>query len=1029
MALTLGSEALSGAVGYNNQNAGQLPISLTPLVGRRQEVAELSRRLPENRLVTLLGPGGVGKTRLAMELARAAEERGQGEIRWVELAPVSANLVAGAVAEAVGGREAEEGSLGPLFEALASRNVLLVLDNAEHVVVVVASLCTELLRSCRGLRILATSREPLGVPGEVVWPVPPLKVPGTERGSGELANCEAVELFVERARAAFPGFEFNDGNAEAVSRICQRLDGLPLAIELAVASLRMLPVEEAARNLDDDFKLLVGGPRTSPARHQTLRAALDWSHHLLVADEKEILRRLSVFVGHFSLEAASRVAVPGGDGAAAYDVLRRLVDKSMVVAEVTGSQALFRLLATVREYARDQLHAAGEEDACRRAHLDWCVRRAGRAEPRLTGATQAVELERLETEVNDIRAALHFARDVGDAKAVLEVASALGRFWYLHGHYREGREWLDWAVVACPSAPGPLRAKALRTSGHLAFLQCEYAAAVRRLTAALRIYKSLKDPHGTAATLQVLGSVDREQGRYQQAERHHTESKALFEASDDRWGVASAHGYLGFAAWLQGDRARAREECGQALELFRGFGDAEGTAWSLLSLGVVAQYEGDLTSAEELLGQSRAISEAIGFREGIAWSFNQLGLVSLRQENSGAEVMLRASLEVHRVLGDQWRQTSVLEDLASAAMLSGHAAQAARLLGAAERARARIGTPIAACEQADHASTVASVRAALAGRDFEQAFQEGKNAALDDLLRRPSGPVPGARRIRASDSEPRGQSERAESDRKGPVGRVRTGAKATGEPKAATAALSIRALGAAELRVGDRSLEASDWGYSKPRELFFLLCSSPPRTRDQLGMALWPDLAESQLRNALHSALRDMRRALGDKEWVTFTDGRYSFNGARPHSCDVSDFEAALATARRMPGPQALPHLQRALAVYRGDFLEGLAGGEWAEERRRALRADYERVLGATGAILTKAGQLRQAVQIYERAVAHEPLDETSHRELMKCWARLGEPARALRHYDTLENLLRDQVGAPPAPETVRLYGKLRAGT
>lgn len=197
-------------------------------------------------------------------------------------------------------------------------------------------------------------------------------------------------------------------------------------------------------------------------------------------------------------------------------------------------------------------------------------------------------------------------------------------------------------------------------------------------------------------------------------------------------------------------------------------------------------------------------------------------------------------------------------------------------------------------------------------------------------------------------------------------------------------------------------------------------------TKDQLGLALWPELAGGQLRNALHSALRDMRRALGDREWVTFADGRYGFNRARPHDYDVSEFETAVATARRLPGPEALTHLRRALAVYRGEFLAGVSAGEWAEARRRQLRADFEMALGAAGAVLASTGRLREAVEVYERAVSHDPLDETSHRELMKCWARLGEPARALRHYEGLTEVLRREVGAPPAPETARLYQALR---
>ena len=627
--------------GLGSGAAGGLPVPLTPLVGRRKEISEVGRQLWENRLVTLVGPGGVGKTRLALETVTAHHGGTRGgtyeaEAYWVELAPLGGpGLVEVSVADAVGAHSVD-GTRAALAAALGGREALVVLDNCEHVVSDVAALCSELLGACGGLRILATSREPLGVHGEVVWPVAPLEVPA-DRGAGAtaLAGCEAVELFVQRAGAASPSFKLTDANSGAVAEICQQLDGLPLAIELAVANLRMLPAEEMARSLGNVLGLLVGGLRTAPARHQTLRAALDWSHQLLSVEEQELLRRLSVFAGSFTLEAARVVAAGGSATAPVYDLLRRLVEKSLVVAGAAGGEACYHLLSTVRQYGAERLVAAGEEDRFRRAHLRWCVERAGLAEERLAGPGQAEELRRLDREVNDVRAALEFAKEAGEAATALELASALLCFWYLHGHYAEGRKWLDWAVVAGAGAPAPVRAKALRASGRLAFLQCDYAAAVRRLDAALRIYSALGDTRGTAATFQVLGSVAREQGRYQQAEHHHSEGMALFEAAGDQRGVANAHGYLGFAAWLQGDLVRARRECQQALEMFRGLDDAEGRAWSLLSLGVVAQYEGDLAQAEELLAESRSISEQIGFREGIAWSAHQLGLLALRRGARG----------------------------------------------------------------------------------------------------------------------------------------------------------------------------------------------------------------------------------------------------------------------------------------------------------------------------------------------------------------------------------------------------------
>ncbi|MGH9104906.1 MAG: BTAD domain-containing putative transcriptional regulator [Acidimicrobiales bacterium] len=994
---------------------------MTSLVGRGQEIKEVNRCIGRARLVTLLGPGGVGKTRLALEIASGAEAQaggypGEGRATyWADLAPVGdEELVALALAEAVGARETGD-PLEALCRQLGDGEALLVLDNCEHLVPALAHACQAALRACPGLRVLATSREPLGVPGEVTWPVSPLKVPAeVQPAHGDLAplaTCESVQLFVERAQAALPAFFLSEDNAAAVAQVARQLDGLPLAIELAVGNLRVLSVEELARSLGSSLKVLVGGPRTLPSRHQALSAALEWSHRLLDREEQELLRRLSVFAGEFSVAAASEVAAGGLPGGA-YDLLRRLVDKSWVVAGSDGGQAWCRLLVTVRQFARERLAAAAEEDEYCTAHLRWCVRRAQEAEQKLEGTAQATELARLDREINDLRAGLHFARGSGDAVSVLRIASALARFWYLHGYYREGREWLDWAVVSGPGAPAPVRAKALQASGRLAFLQCDYAGAVRRLSAALRLYGDLGDNRGRSTTLQVLGSVDREQGRYQQAELHHSESKTLFEALGDRWGVASAWGYLGFSAWLQGDFAHAGEQCRTALEQFQQLGDAEGTAWSLLSLGVVSLYEGDLERAEQLLARSRQISEEIGFKEGQAWCLNQQGALAVRRHDPGARELLLASAELHRELGDQWRLASVLEALARA-VLESDPRRTAMLLGAAGAARERIGTPLPPCERPEHTEALETARAALGDAAWERAWTEGASVAIDDLMCPWAEPLPAQVPARRAAGAPTPRSATAGQE----------------EQRGGVLALRIRALGGAEVMAGGRVLGPREWGYAKPQELFFLLCSSPPRTKEQLGAELWPDLGERQLRNALHSALRDMRKALGDRDWVVFSSGRYSFNRSRPHRYDVSDFESALAAARRLPGPEALPHLQRALSAYSGDFLPYLGAWEWADNRRRELRSSYEMALGATGAAMVQAGRHLQALQVYERAVAHEPLNEAFHRELMKCLSRLGQPARALRHYEELVDLLHREVGAKPARETAQLYDQLRAGT
>ncbi|HWM97557.1 MAG TPA: BTAD domain-containing putative transcriptional regulator, partial [Streptosporangiaceae bacterium] len=375
-----------------------------------------------------------------------------------------------------------------------------------------------------------------------------------------------------------------------------------------------------------------------------------------------------------------------------------------------------------------------------------------------------------------------------------------------------------------------------------------------------------------------------------------------------------------------------------------------------------------------------------------------------------AAALLRNSLEIHHDLRDRWRTCSVLEDLAAIALAQGNPRQATRLLAGAEALRVTIGTVIAPCDSAQHAATMAGARAALGDEAFAAAWQQGLRAQIEDLQAdlAPPGTAVGHR--------PSGQPEAGTAD----AGKQDAGSAA------ASGMLRIRALGAATVHHGDAVVTAADWGYAKPRELLFLLATSPPMTRDQLGAALWPDLSHEQLGNALHTALRGLRRALGDPGWVVYSDGRYRFNTAREHESDIETFEQALTAARAArPAAAALPDLQRAVAAYRGDFLAGMAAGEWAQARRDELARSFESALLATGRLHAAAGRYQPAAAAFRRAVAHDPLNETAHRELMTCWVRLGETARAVRHYRELVELLQEQVGVPPAAETTALYRRL----
>ena len=707
-------------------------------------------------------------------------------------------------------------------------------------------------------------------------------------------------------------------------------------------------------------------------------------------------------------------------------MLTRLADKSLLRVDRSGEDMRYHLLATVRDYARERLTAAGEYDQARQAHVRFYADFVEQIEPRIGGDARGevdleYELNRIEVETPNIRAALDFARSAGDMAGALRITGPLERYAYLRGQYSEVRRWMDSAVTIGPAAPTMLLAKALLGSGGLAHLQCDYATAVRRLEAALRLYQELDDPHGIARALQGLGSVAREQGRYDRSLELHAEALAIAEAAGDDQAVATARSFLGFASWLRGDYERAIAECTVARAGFQALGDVEGIVWSLLSLGAVARFQGQDERAAALLEQSLLRSEGIGFREGVAWALEQLGLLAAGRGDPDADGLLRRSLELHR---DAARPVADVQRArrpgrAGPGRRPGRPGDGAagRGPGAARGDRHRRGALRAGPARRD------GVRGAGGARG--RRVRGGLAARAAGPSRRPAG---------------RGARARAEHRRTGPRRAEHSQAAATqlpatqpstAEPPAAESAgsretLRIRALGAATVHRGDTLVTVADFGYAKPRELLFLLVSSPPLTREQLGAALWPDQSRQQLGNALHTALRGVRRALGDPGCVVYADGRYAVDRSRPLDCDVDTFEQSLAAARRaQPASAALPDLQRAIAAYAGDFLTDMTAGDWALARRDELRRAFEAALLAAGRLHAAAGRHQAAVTAFRRLVAHEPLNETAHRELMSSWAQLGETARAVHHYAELIELLREQVGVPPAAETTALYQRL----
>ncbi len=585
-----------------------LPVERTSFVGREEEMAEVERLLRTTRLLTLTGVGGSGKTRLALALAKSSVGACPDGAWLVELASLSDPAqVPRAVAQALGVRE-QPGRLlsATLEDFLSSKSLLLVLDNCEHLIEAAARLVETLLDSCAGLRVLATSRETLNVAGELVWRVPPLSVPDSGRPPAveELARFESVRLFVERARYRQPAFLLTPENARVVGEICRRLEGIPLAIELAAVRVGGLSVEQISERLKDSLKLLAGG-RTAPPRQRTLKGALDWSYELLDEPEKELFGRLSVFAGGWTLEAAEAVGAGGGiEEGDVLELLSGLVDKSLVVAEAgPEGAARYRMLEPVRQYGGEKLEASGEAADVRRRHASFFLELAEEAEPALLGPGQVAWLERLDLEHDNLRAALGWLGEEREVEQGLRLGGALGRFWWHRGHFTEGRAWLEELLgFAGASGRTAARAKALYALGALINRNANHATgdpevARSRLEESIEIYRELGDESCTAAVLRELGSVGVGVGDWEAARSSLEEGLGLDRRSGNEYGVALTRTYLGILDFFRGDYGPARTHFEEGIGSLRGSGNKLDLNTNLFFLGCLACDRGDYAEA------------------------------------------------------------------------------------------------------------------------------------------------------------------------------------------------------------------------------------------------------------------------------------------------------------------------------------------------------------------------------------------------------------------------------------------------
>ncbi len=654
--------------------------------------------LADRRLLTLTGPGGSGKTRLALAVAGDVADGFEDGVWWVALAPLSdPELVPQAVASVLGVREQPGRSMAEtLTDHLASRDMLLVLDNCEHLIAACEKLASVLLYACPSLRILATSREALGVAGETVLLVPPLSLPDVGRAPApkELERYEAIHLFVDRAKSAAPTFELNERNAQAVALLCRNLDGIPLAIELAAARTRVLSVAQISSRLAENFQLLKSASRTADPRQQTLGATLEWSHELLDEAERAVFRRLSVFAGGFTLGAAERVCAGGGiEEDDVLDLLTRLIDKSLVsVAEHSGTVARYRLLETVRQYAWEKLAGSEETDGVGARHALFFVALAEEVEPRINSADRPRWLKRLEKDHDNLRAALARSLDAeAQAEAGVRLAGALLWFWFHRGYVSEGRGWLRKALSAGGTTEGrpatrAARAKALCGAGLLDWIQGDQIAARSRLEESVALWRGLEDEQGLAQALRILGHVMLGLGDPSVARNLGEESVRLFRRCDDAFGLATSLATMGIIALTQGDYAAARVSLDESVEICRDSGDDWALSLALRNLGIMALKQGDYEGAATRLAESE---------------------LALKEPRS-AFGMLNLDL------------------MATAVSMRGEHERATRLFGAAAAAREVAGVSVLPSIRADYDRGVAAARTGLGEAAFDAAWSEGK---------------------------------------------------------------------------------------------------------------------------------------------------------------------------------------------------------------------------------------------------------------------------------------------------------------
>jgi predicted ATPase/DNA-binding XRE family transcriptional regulator len=686
----------------SNKPISNLPAPLTSFIGREKEKSDVIGLIIKHRLVTLTGSGGVGKTRLAIQIVAEVLDMFPDGIWFLDLAPLSdPELVPNTLANCLGLRESGDPKLSItdlLISYLRSRTILVIFDNCEHLIESCAQLANSLLTGCENLAILATSREVLRISGEIAYRVPSLELHKLEIEPpvDVLAKIESVRLFIERVATVSEGFTISSENAIVIAQICQRLDGIPLAIELAAARAHMLTVHQIAKRLDDRFNLLTIGLRTTLRRHQTLRAMIEWSYDLLSENECIIFRRLAVFVGGWTLESAEEVC--SGNGIEAnniLDLLSQLVNKSLLMVENTDGVPRYHRLETIHQFMREKLMESDEKDAFFQTHAEYFLKFAEAAEPHLIRAEQITWINGLEIEHDNMRAALQWFMKLKHGDSALRLASALGRFWHLRGLFGEGREHLEEALQIGIDSDKKLRAKALCWVGILAYTQGNYEVARKTLNRSFAISHKLEDIRGMADALYFIGVINR----------------------------------------IQADYAKAQRSLEESLKLYDSLNDIHGVANTLINLGNISQSQGDDVRGLKLFEESLEIFQRLAYKRGIAYASLNLGNITRAQEDvQRSWEFYKESLLLSYELGDRWSVAYALSGLANVLCSEGQHMLSARVQAVVTYLLDELATEFEPFEQREYNKTTTALQAALGEEGYRQGLEVGKTLSLEKAI-------------------------------------------------------------------------------------------------------------------------------------------------------------------------------------------------------------------------------------------------------------------------------------------------------